>query len=273
MPKVNGFDAIMTRHITADRVFCIIGRNGTQFLQPGRSLDIGSNANGTCMRNTNYVPFKVKKVSGNVMFNCNENWSVYRVRGSHWEAQDSDVSDYGLESYIKSNFPNDYNDEFWLFPKNGTLTSMEVVGNGGHPVTSMESNTGYIDSKVTRGVTVRGCDGWSATVCIHSNDLQHPDAIAINVIGVYIPFIEADGALGPAGLRPLSFKNRITAVGSSSQKYGDLMVWAANQDTNDGKQWLGAPVLRLKDGVSMIRNSYSDSSELRVETVFQAKGT
>lgn len=273
MPKVNGFDAIMTRNIGNSRVFCIIGRNGTAFLQPGRSL--GLNGRGTCLRNFQYVPFKCKNVGGLVRYNCNANWSAFRVvnHGNTFVGQESGVSAYGLETYIMNNFPNADDDEFWLFPKTGGIgVTMDVCGNGGDPCTTAAHMVGHMSDGDTRGCKVTGCSGWTYTVCIHSNDLRTANVISNNVRGVYIPYIEADGALGPAGLMPLNFKTRIPAVGSSSSRYGDLMVWARTRSTNDGTQWIGDPVLRITDASSMITSDYDTATELRVETVLQAEG-
>lgn len=273
MPKVNGFDAIMTRHITADRVFCIIGRNGTRFLQPGRSLGLSAVAIGTCLRSEHYVPFKVKKISGTLGYECNENYSVFRVghHGQWWLGQDSDTSDYGLATSMMTNFPNDDNDELWLFPKRtSSVSDMDVVGNGGLPAESAVHSDLYLEDGWTRGVEATGCYDWGVTVCIHSNDLQVADAMATNMRGVYVPFFEGNGS---ARLLSLNMKKRITAVGSSSVKFGDLMVWVGTYRATNGTQWIGDPVLRIHDGSSMIRNSYNDSSELRVETVVQIRGT
>lgn len=88
--------------------------------------------------------------------------------------------------------------------------------------------------------------------------------------GVYIPFFEGNGS---TRLLSLNLKKSIPANGSSSVKYGYLMVWAGTYRTTDRTQWIGDPVFRIHDGSSMIRNSYSDSSELRIETVVQVRGT
>ena len=268
--------------LSSNRIFPVIGKNGSPLLQPGSSMDL--TGFGTCMVDRSPATFKVKSVTGNVSFNCDEYWSVLRKRPGNYSTiyeQDSSVWKLGLEDWIRQNYPNSNGDEFWLFPTPTCDVLKDNIGNGSNPATVMGYTTiddGTSGAPKSRAVQVLGVKRFAVTVIIHSNSLMTQTALEHNFLwdfsgaqsrDVFVPWYESM-IDGDANIYPLGLKAAINAPGTSSQNYGAAYVLAVERVLDTAKTVaVCPPIFRVRDNDSMFGTSYNDSTPIRVETVYQ----
>lgn len=269
------------RRLSESRIFPVVGKNGSPLLQPGESL--GLDGRGICLMKETAVPFRVRSVQSDIFWTCDENWSVLRKRQGNYSTiyeQDSSVWKFGLEDTIRQYYPNPNGDEFWLFPTPSFDVNSKGAGNGGSLpeyafaslIDDMEGgpkSRGYYASMVTK---------FSVTVVIHSNSLKTQRAIDRNFLwdwdgnnsrNVFIAWWEGNTSR-PVNTYPMRLRGGIDGPGSSSLLYGSAAVLTMSMTFSE-LTWVGVadPIFRVHDLDSMFGTSYSDSSTIKVETVYQ----
>lgn len=270
------------RMLSESRIFPVVGKNGSPLLQPGESL--GLDGLGTCVMDNSATSFRVRSVTGNEAFNCDGNWSVLRKRSGNYTTiyeQDPSVWKLGLEDTIRQYYPNANGDEFWLFPTGSYDVSKSIVGNGGSPIDTATASYQQITGdggKTSRALLVQGVKRFSVTVVLYSNSLMTQRALehnflwdwsGINSRDIFVAWYE--GVIsGVAKTYPLNLKSVIDAPGSSSQRYGSVYVLTRRRVLDSAKNIaVFPPIFRVRDNDSMFGTSYSDSSTIKVETVYQ----
>lgn len=270
------------RRLSESRVFPVVGKNGSALLQPGPSL--GLDGRGTCMVDNSSMTFTVKTVSGNVMWNCDKNWSVLRKRSSTSTIyeQDSSVWKLGLEDFVRNNYPNQDGDEFWLFPTPTYDVGKSIIGNGGAGIdtsTASHQSINGDNNASSRGILVQGVKRISCTVVLYSNSLKTQTALEHNFLwdfssgrfsrNVFMAWYE-NVVGGTANVYPLELRRSVNAPGASSSTYGFAAVLSRYVTLSSASAVaVMPPIFRVHDFDSMFGSSYSDSSTIKVETVYQ----
>lgn len=280
--QLNGYNLVALRGLSESPAFPIIGRNGSKLVQPGSSL--GLRGRGTVVRISN-MQFRLKKISSAPYYNCNQNFSVVYVnhRLNRVDKQDASVCTFGRDSFLVDTYPNEYGDEFFLFPRPSLEgTTGGIVGNGGRAVDSFvwSPNAEYDDDTSQKLFYLRAYPNrsWSVTVIVRSNDLSVNNALDVNLLGVFIPFFPTGRAEGQARWYTVTNFKKLRGSGLSSVKYGGAHVYSRLHDritsgpeAEETNVTIGLPVLRMYDGSSMIGpSSYSDGALIDVEVIFTA---
>lgn len=269
------------RRLSESRIFPVVGKNGSPLLQPGESL--GLDGRGICLMKETAVPFRVRSVQSDIFWTCDENWSVLRKRQGNYSTiyeQDPSVWKFGLEDTIRQYYPNPNGDEFWLFPTPSFDVNSKDAGNGG---STPEYAFAYLIDDMEGGPKSRGyysfpVTKFSVTVVIHSNSLKTQRAIDRNFLwdwdgnnsrNVFIAWFEGNTSR-PVHTYPMQLRGGIDGPGSSSLLYGSAAVLTMSRTFSE-PTWVGVadPIFRVHDLDSMFGTSYSDSSTIKIETVYQ----
>lgn len=276
--RFNGQNVMICGPMTGQKnLVAVVGRQGSPFLQPGRSLELSGI--GSCV-GVGRLGFRVKSVSGsNVMWNCDQNWSAVRATNNRVYKQHSSLWTLEMDDLLKAT-QTDAASQFFLFPRGkGNGQNDTDYGDGGSPV----GTKGVIDftegGETSRGFFARNVKSYGVTVAVYSPYQKVNYALDTNLLDVFLPIDESDGnGIVPVRLGGTSGRLKFALQGvppSSVYTYSSAQVFSYTHTLQQKADvYVYAPVLWMGDYASMFGiDSYDNATELFVEVIYQAAST